>query len=78
MNRPEVPSPNLNSPIFLCGQFGTKLPNLKKTANISGYTVTRAHKNGRLEEERVTPIEARSRAKLLNRTKNRTPGHVRA
>ena len=43
----------------------TKLPNLKKTANISGYTVTRVHKNGQLEEERVTPIEARSPGKII-------------
>ena len=36
----------------------------------------RAHKNGRLEEERVTPIEARSPGK--NRTKDRILGYVRA
>ena len=34
-------------------------------------TPTRAHKNGRLEKEHVTPIEARSLGK-----ENRTPGHV--
>ena len=33
----------------------------------------RAYKNGRLEE-RVTPTEARSQVKLLNSTKNKTPG----
>ena len=38
--------------------------------------MSRVHKNRRLENERVTPIEARSPSKLLNRTKNRTPGHM--
>ena len=33
-----------------------------------------AHKNGQLEEERVTPTEARSQVKLLDSTKNKTPG----
>ena len=31
-------------------------------------------KNGQLEEDRVTAMEARSQSKLLNHTKNRTPG----
>ena len=37
-----------------------------------GSKRSRAHKNGRLEEERVTPIETRSLGKIF--TKNRTPG----
>ena len=39
-------------------------------------SLTRTHKNRRLELECVTPIEARGQVKLLNRTKNRTPSHV--
>ena len=39
--------------------------------------IPRAHKNGQLEYERVTPIEAPIvQSKSLNCTKNRTPGHV--
>ena len=35
--------------------------------------MSRAHKNGRLEEERVTPIKAHSLAKIIE---SRTLGHM--
>ena len=38
------------------------------------YPLSRVHKNGKLEEERVTPIEAVVQSNLLNSTNNRTPG----
>ena len=38
------------------------------------YAVTRARKNRQLGEERVTPIEARSTVKIIEPSKDRTPG----
>ena len=44
----------------------TPLPaNVKKTTVVQPVTCARAHENGRLEEECVTPIEVRSLVKII-------------
>ena len=43
-------------------------------ANLNYIGPARVHKNGRLEEERVTPIEVHSPVKMIEPYQNRTPG----
>ena len=57
------PSTTVKCPTIVSSQSWT----LRTAKGISGILRTRAHKNGRLEEECVTPIEAHSLGEIFER-----------
>ena len=56
---------NDNVRITMMGHPNFWLPHWRYTISCNEMCTARAHKNGRLEEERVTPIEAHSPGKII-------------